>query len=161
MAILLVRASFDDAVVKPHPAPLPHEVGDIFEVRKNSHYVNSAAGYGWARDTRVGRTHGRWTTYQIHVPEIPDNRTDLMDRQELHDAPLWMLRIEHSERGRKPVPTTAWVRGCWLDIDALALRHKLYLEQTGGCWLTRWEVESVFNTMTESVNPDLSRHEDV
>jgi hypothetical protein len=164
MAILLVRANFDDVVVKPPPAALPHEVGDIFEVRLDGHYLNSASGCGWLRDIRTGKTHGRWTTYQFHVPGIPGCPCELMIAQERHTEPEWISgdkRDHHRERGARPAPEVSWVRGCWLDLDALDARHKLYLEQTGQCWLTRWEVESIFNTMTDSVSADLSRHTDV
>lgn len=152
MAVMLVRP-WADAVVKPN-APLPHEIGDIFEVRPDGCNVGGLEG-GWAIDRSPIPKRGEWPIWFVHVPGLPASRTDIMLSQERYDTPEWSRR-DASESAIQ-TPAEAWVRGCWLDVDALELRHRLSLQQTGHCWLSLAEAQAVFHTMTDAADSDLSR----
>jgi hypothetical protein len=155
--ILLVRP-FADRVVKPWPAALPHDEWDIFEVRPDGSGFGYCEG-GWAIDRSPIPARGKWPIWFVHVPAIPWGRSDLMMGQERFEEPPWLCGRDASEAARTQ-PAESWVRGCWLDFDTIADRHRLALQQTGHCWLTRWEAEAALRTMTDAVSCDLTRYAD-
>lgn len=155
MAVLLVRP-VTDAVVNPL-APLPHEVGDIFEVRPDGCSIGRRE-CGWAIDLSDSNGYGKWPIWFVHIPGLCASRTDLSHSQELWDVPEWIGGTAlHRERTRY-APTTAWLRGCWIDVDELEYRHRLGLEQTGHCHLTIAEASAVIHSMTDAVSTNLEDH---
>lgn len=155
MAILLVR-SFDEPRFKT-TGPLGLERGDIFEVRPDYRFGLGILGGGWAKDLSPRPRRGGFATYCIYVPGLCESRVDLMRSQEEYDVPEWICGVERHDECNKVKPITEWVRGSWIDIDALDYRHQLYLEQTGRCCLTLSELQSVFHSVTSTIDVDLSR----
>jgi hypothetical protein len=153
MAILLVR-SFDEPRTKT-TGPLGLERGDIFEVRADGRTGLGTLGGGWAKDLNPRPRRGSFATYCISIPGLCPSRIDLMSSQSVYSVPEWLRGNERPNECTLNKPDIEWVRGSWLDLDALEYRHQLYLEQTGRCCLTLPELQSVFHTMDPTFDCDL------
>ena len=153
MSVLGIRVA-GSALVHPHPAPLPYEAGDIFEVRPEGCRFSGMEST-WCIDNSPRR---RMTFWWVHVPSLCISAEDIPGSQRVYSEPDWLIAKDIYPERTKSIPTVSWVRGCWIDIDALEYRHLLSLQSTGHCYLTLPEAQLVFHSMTNYVESDLSRH---